>query len=397
MNRLRRRLLASFAKASEALASVALAKEAMAPVALAKEAMPSIALAKEAMAYPAITPRLLTFPRDFGAHLPYRTEWWYLTGQLEAAPGSAQPRLGIQLTFFRIRPPIDPSNPSRFAAHQLVLAHAAIADPRRGTLLHEERIARAGFGIAQVSDADTEIQVDRWRLERDAASGVYRGRVRGALFALELTATPTQPPLPQGERGFSRKGPGDDAPASLYYSEPQLALQAHVALAGDTGEAPRSGRGWLDHEWSSTLLPSQATGWDWIGANLDDGSALTAFRIRRAAAADADEPWFAYASLRTAGRSVQTFARGQVRFEPLQAWTSPRTRAAYPVAQRIRVGSRQFETRPLMADQEFDARAGSGIAYWEGASDLLEGGRTVGRGYLELTGYAGPVPGVLSG
>ena len=380
MNRLRRRLLASFAKASEAMASLA----------LAKEAMPSIALAKEAMAYPAITPRLLTFPRDFGAHLPYRTEWWYLTGQLEAAPGSAQPRLGIQLTFFRIRPPIDPNNPSRFAAHQLVLAHAAIADPRRGTLLHEERIARAGFGIAQVSDADTEIQVDRWRLERDAASGVYRGRVRGALFALELTATPTQPPLPQGERGFSRKGPGDDAPASLYYSEPQLALQAHVALAGDTGEAPRSGRGWLDHEWSSTLLPSQATGWDWIGANLDD-------RIRRAAAADADEPWFAYASLRTAGRSVQTFASGQVRFEPLQAWTSPRTRAAYPVAQRIRVGSRQFETRPLMADQEFDARAGSGIAYWEGASDLLEGGRTVGRGYLELTGYAGPVPGALSG
>ena len=27
----------------------------------------------------------------------------------------------------------------------------------------------------------------------------------------------------------------------------------------------------------------------------------------------------------------------------------------------------------------------------------LEDGRTVGRGYLELTGYAGPVPGTLSG
>ena len=330
MNRLRRRLLASFAKASEAMASLA----------LAKEAMPSIALAKEAMDYPAITPRLLTFPRDFGAHLPYRTEWWYLTGQLEAAPGSAQPRLGIQLTFFRIRPPIDPSNPSRFAAHQLVLAHAAIADPRRGTLLHEERIARAGFGIAQVSDADTEIQVDRWRLERDAASGVYRGRVRGALFALELTATPTQPPLPQGERGFSRKGPGDDAPASLYYSEPQLALQAHVALAGDTGEAPRSGRGWLDHEWSSTLLPSQATGWDWIGP-----IAVAALSV----------PYVGRSPL-----PPMQMSRGS----PTPRCAPPgaacrRSRAARSASSRCRRGLRRARARPTRSRSEFGSGRGN--------------------------------------
>jgi predicted secreted hydrolase len=373
---------------------------------------------RAAFEYPQAAPQRLVFPRDFGAHLPYRTEWWYLTGQLDAvpafAPGGAsagrpaeaanaaraeQPRLGIQLTFFRIRPPIDPDNPSRFAAHQLVLAHAAIADPRRGALLHEERIARAGFGVASVSDADTEIQVDRWRLAREAASGVYRGRVQAAQFHLELSATPTQPPLLQGEDGFSRKEAAGaaHAAASLYYSQPQLALQARVALADGTGEQLRSGRGWLDHEWSSTLMPPQAAGWDWVGFNLDDGSALTAFRIRRAGAGDRDPPWFAYASLRAAPRGVQTFAPAQVRFEALQTWTSPRTRAAYPVAQRIQVGSRRFETRPLMPDQELDARAGSGFAYWEGASDLLEGGRTVGRGYLELTGYAGPVPGLVTG
>jgi predicted secreted hydrolase len=250
--------------------------------------------------------------------------------------------------------------------------------------------------VASVSDSDTEVEVDRWRLARDAVSGQYRGLARAAQFALELTAVPTQAPLLQGEDGFSRKGPPDagGSAASLYYSQPQLALQARVAFADGSGEAIGRGRGWLDHEWSSTLLPPQATGWDWIGFNLDDGSALTAFRIRRAGDGAA---WFAYGSLRTAGGGVQTFTPGQVLFEPLQTWTSPRTRAVYPVAQRIRIGSRRFETRPLMPDQELDQRAGSGIAYWEGASELLEGGRTVGRGYLELTGYAGPVPGVLSG
>jgi len=352
-------------------------------------------IARAAFDYPRVEPHQLEFPRDFGAHPDYRIEWWYLTGLLDAPRGSQRPRLGIQLTFFRARPPIDPANPSQFAAHQLVLAHAAIADPLRGALLHEERIARVGFGIAAVSAVDTEIEIDRWRLARDPAHGVYRGRAQAAQFTLELIATPTQAPLLQGEHGFSRKAPYDSASAaaSIYYSEPQLVLQAQVSVDGD--DQTRTGRGWLDHEWTSTLLPPHAAGWDWAGFNLDDGTALTAFRIRHAATGSHDESWFAYASLRAPGRPLRTFAPSQVRFEPLQNWTSPRTRASYPVAQRILVGARRFETRPLMPDQELDARTSSGIAYWEGASDLLEDGRTIGRGYLELTGYAGPVPGSL--
>jgi predicted secreted hydrolase len=384
VNRLRRRLLATAALA------------------------PMVRAASDSdLAYPQVTPRPLEFPRDFGAHLPYLSEWWYLTGQLDPEPGSGESRVGFQLTFFRIRPPIDPDNPSRFAAHQLVVAHAAIADPRRGALLYEQRIARAGFGVASVSQTDTQIEVDRWRLERDAAIGVYRGLAQAAQFTLEVSATPTQPTLPQGQDGYSRKGPqgAGSAPASFYYSQPQLALQARIRIEeGTNGEqrleggahAQRAGRGWLDHEWSSARLPAEAAGWDWGGFNLEDGSSLTVFRIRRAHAGNTDSPWFAYACLRSATARVQTFAPDEVLFEPLHAWTSPHTRAVYPVAQRIVVGSRQFETRPLMPDQELDLRAAQGFAYWEGASDLLEGGRAVGRGYLELTGYAGPVPEALS-
>jgi predicted secreted hydrolase len=41
-----------------------------------------------------------------------------------------------------------------------------------------------------------------------------------------------------------------------------------------------TGTAWLDHEWSREYLDAEATGWDWIGLNFDDGSALMAFRIR---------------------------------------------------------------------------------------------------------------------
>ena len=136
---------------------------------LAATALPWAAPAFASVSYPPVRPRPLVFPRDHGAHPEYRTEWWYLTGQLAAASGP----IGVQITFFRARTPIDPANPSRFAAQQLVIAHAAIADPARGSLLKDERVARAGFGVAQASEADTDVQLDRWRFRREA-DGRYR-------------------------------------------------------------------------------------------------------------------------------------------------------------------------------------------------------------------------------
>jgi predicted secreted hydrolase len=123
--------------------------------------------------------------------------------------------------------------------------------------------------------------------------------------------------------------------------------------------------------------------------NLDDGSALTAFRIRTKGTG---APLYAYASLRSPDSPrVRTFQPEAVGFEPLAHWTSPRTGAVYPVAQRVRVGERVFETEPLFEDQELDSRASAGAVYWEGASGLRESGRLFGRGYLEMTGYAAPM------
>jgi hypothetical protein len=123
--------------------------------------------------------------------------------------------------------------------------------------------------------------------------------------------------------------------------------------------------------------------------NLDDDAALTAFQIRRRGGG---EKLYAYASLREAGSTApRLFGADDVSFEPVERWTSPRTRGVWPVAQRIRVGPRTFETRPLFADQELDSRASTSAVYWEGASLLTEGGGRVGRGYLEMTSYVEPI------
>jgi len=334
--------------------------------------------------FAAVTPRPLVFPRDHGAHPDYRTEWWYLTGWLDA-PGAP---LGFQVTFFRVATGID-AGASRFAPRQLIIAHAAIADAARGALLHDERVQRTGFGLVEAALADTDVRLDRWRLWRDAGAGrfgTYRCTLPARSFDLAFSAEMRQPLLLQGRDGFSQKGPRPEQ-ASHYYTQPQLAVRATLRREG-SASIDATGTAWLDHEWSSTVLDEAAAGWDWIGMNLDDGAALTAFQIRPRRGT---QPIHTYASLRDAAGTTALYGGTDVAFEPAATWRSPRTGAAYAVAQRIRVGARQFETRPLMNDQELDSRATTGAVYWEGASELLEAGRRVGRGYLEMTGVVAPM------
>ncbi|MBK1687031.1 lipocalin-like domain-containing protein [Rubrivivax gelatinosus] len=332
-------------------------------------------------AHAEIRRRPLVFPRDHGAHPDTRTEWWYATGWA----GTPQaPRWGFQLTFFRSRTGLAAEVKSRFAPRQILFAHAALTDLDARRHHHAQRIARwSGDGTEGPAWARTEdvgVRLGDWWLER-AGSG-YRARLPAADFGLDLELVPTQPLLLQGDAGFSRKGP-DERQASHYVSEPQLAANCRFSADGRPAEA--RGVAWMDHEWSDEILHPEAVGWDWIGINLFDGSALTAFRLRRA---DGSALW-AGGSWRAAGGTAVAFAPGDVVFTPGRRWASPATRAEYPVEWQVDTPAGRWRVRALLDGQELDSRGGTGAVYWEGLSELLDGaGRRVGLGYLEMTGYS---------
>jgi len=216
-------------------------------------------------AYPKVVPHhRLQFPRDHGAHPEYRTEWWYVTGWLDGP-------MGFQVTFFRARPQEQSDNPSSFNPRQVLLAHAAIADPKRGRLIHEERAARAGFTLAHAETERTGVWIDDWRLVLEGDK--YHSQIAAREFDLDLTFFTSDRPLLQGEAGFSRKGHRPEE-ASYYYSRP------HLHVVGSVNGRQIDGAAWLDHEWSSAYLAPEAAGWDWTGINLFDGGSLTAFRMR---------------------------------------------------------------------------------------------------------------------
>jgi len=343
---------------------------------------------------PRVHPRPLVFPADHGAHPDTRIEWWYVTGTLLTAAtvdvggdGSAgADRCGFQVTFFRSRTTVAAGHPSRFAARQLLFAHAALTDLKRGQLRHDQRIARSGFDIAEAATRDTAVSLRDWGLIREERDGGSRYHARAgsnsAGFALDFSFDSTQPLLLQGDAGYSRKGPQPEQ-ASHYYSQPQLAVSG--TLTRDGVARPVRGTAWLDHEWSDSLLDPEAVGWDWIGMNLADGGALTAFRLRSADGGTV----YAGGSFRAVGGTTRNFSADEVRFEPGRLWISPVSRARYPVEWVITTPVGHYRVKTLLDAQELDSRASTGAIYWEGLSELQdEAGHRVGHGYLEMTGYA---------
>ena len=269
------------------------------------------------------------FPRDFGAHPDFRIEWWYVTGWL-AAPRRSRARSASRSPSSARAPTCRPTTRAASPRSQLLFAHAALTDLGARRLRHDQRIARAGFGIAEAAEADTDVRAARLALRAQRpADGQPLPRPRrrsdapASRFDLRLAAT--QPVLLQGEAGFSRKGPRPGAGEPLL----QRAAARRQRHADARRPAARrcSGRAWLDHEWSESLLAPDAVGWDWIGMNLrrrQRAHRLPPAPRRRQRAVGRRQP-----APRRAAR-LRAFGPDEVRFTPGARWTSPASQRALP-------------------------------------------------------------------
>ncbi|GAB4369768.1 MAG: lipocalin-like domain-containing protein [Acidobacteriota bacterium] len=331
----------------------------------------------------AIAPREFRFPEDHGPHEGFRTEWWYFTGNLD---GPAGERFGFQLTFFRQG--LDPSPAERssaLAADHLMFAHFALADVRAGEFHAAQRIAREAPGLAAASVPPLAVQVLDWSAASEPGAVDFPLRLRAADSgrAIDLVVVPERPVVLQGDDGLSRKGPkpGD---ASYYYSITRMRAEGTVVAGGRS--VPVRGRAWLDREWSTSVLGEGQVGWDWFALQLDDGSDITAWQLRRADGSR--DPHGALTLVGPSGAVTRFDARG-FRLVPGRTWRSPRSGASYPVAWRLEVPAAGLELDVTAALDAQELRLA--VVYWEGAVDV-RGWRAdrevAGRGFLEMTGYA---------
>jgi predicted secreted hydrolase len=199
---------------------------------------------------------------------------------------------------------------------------------------------------------------------------------------LELWLESAKPPVLQGERGLSRKGP-EPGNASYYYSLTRMPTRGTVRVRGE--RLAVEGIAWMDREWSTSALGPDLAGWDWFAIHLDDGRELMFYQLRRKDGAAAE--WSGGVLVDARG-GTRLLTRDEVRLETRGTWRSQRSGVAYPAGWRLtdlRSGL-TLELEPRLADQELDV----GTRYWEGAVQArgLEGGRSItGSGYVELVGY----------
>ncbi|CAN5138060.1 lipocalin-like domain-containing protein [soil metagenome] len=335
----------------------------------------------------AMQPGAIRFPVDHGPHPRYRTEWWYFTGNLL---GGSQRHFGYELTFFRYALADDASSrSSAWATDQIYMAHFAVTDTAGDRHLTAERIERAALDLAGARATPFRVWVVDWSAASvDEALFPMRLRAQSGDAEIDLNLVAEKPVVLHGDRGLSRKGaaPGN---ASYYYSFTRLATSGSLRIGDSRFDV--AGRSWFDREWSTSSLEDDG-GWDWFALQLDDGTDIMFYRLRRA---DGTSSPFSGGSIVAADGSRRPLAAADVVVESRDTWTSQTSGITYPMGWRLRVPGLglALNVEPVLQDQEMDLS----VRYWEGAVRVhgrAGNGRAVtGDGYVELAGYGGPVPG----
>ena len=335
-------------------------------------------------------PRAFQFPQDHGPHEGFRTEWWYVTGNLESQSGR---EFGFQFTIFRSSlAPSTPDRTSPWATNQAYMGHFALTDITRGTFAAHERFARGAVGLAGARSTPLRVWLEDWVLEGSATAAEFPMHLRVAEgdIALELSLTEGKPAVLQGEGGLSQKGP-EPGNASYYYSHSRLPASGTLQVGGETLDV--SGLAWLDREWSTSALSEGQVGWDWFSLQLDDGWDAMVYQLRREDGSA--DPLSDGVLIDPSGERVALDWSRDVELVPSGRWRSPIDGSEYPSGWRLRVPSRGWDLaiEPALEGQELDLA----FRYWEGSVRITgrgeQGAEVAGRGYVELTGYAGDVPG----
>jgi predicted secreted hydrolase len=271
------------------------------------------------------------------------------------------------------------------------MAHFALTDLAGGDHRSFEKLERGAAGLAGAQAVPYRVWLDEWSVEETAGgSNGSPARLQASAedISLDLTLRDLKGPIPQGDRGYSRKGP-EPGNASTYYSLPRIATTGMVTVGGRRFDV--DGLSWMDHEFSTSALGADQTGWDWLSLQLDNDYELMVFRLRRA---DGSVDQFSSGTLIAPDGTTRTLGPGDFTLQPTGQWRSPRTGATYPSGWALTVPAADLRLAitPLLADQEMDVS----YTYWEGAVriDGTKAGQPVsGNGYVELTGYAGSMQG----
>ncbi|MEB2329775.1 MAG: hypothetical protein OZ913_05685 [Ignavibacteriaceae bacterium] len=325
----------------------------------------------------AIEPRKFSFPDDHGPHPGFRTEWWYITGNLTSQSGKM---FGYQFTIFRNDISTDTiTSANSWSTDQVYMGHLAITDISSGRFFFKEKISRGAAGIAGAISKPLRIWIENLSLTATDTvnpTPVFSLQAKDSLLGLQLTLESLKPYVLQGDYGLSQKSaePGN---ASYYFSLTRLETSGEIFLNGI--EYNVSGYSWIDREWGTSALSDDQAGWDWFSIQLDDNTEIMYYQLRKK---DGSIDKFSKGIIVNQDGSTYPLEFNDVNLVVTDMWRS-NSGINYPSGWKLNIPQKEIYLfiTPSVKNQELDLT----ITYWEGS--VRVSGSHTGRGYAELTGY----------
>jgi geranylgeranyl pyrophosphate synthase/predicted secreted hydrolase len=360
-------------------------------------------------------------------HAASTTEWWYVNAHLTAADGRA---FSLFAAFFRIINAqradgsfeyahsltwgVSDVAKKEYVARSFVDANAptiGLERIKQGRGARDERLNRAVSEVLEKGKVPlpdrffpgaVNVPADRLALDyggmrfEKTKPGEYRlvvGSAEGPHSPLgaELTFTLKKPPVRHGDDGVVRGVHGEDM---FYVFVPRCEVKGVLTLDGQA--VPVSGQGWYDHEFSAPPKPRSerektksdlgVVAWNWVSAQLDDGSDVSVYDLVHSETKESQGRWAIVIDADGTSRAFSDFSlttSGQ--------WRSVRTFERYPTTFQVEVpgAGLSLTVEAEFGDQEL-VTVISKPAFWEGRCQVkgTRAGKAVqGLGYVERSGF----------
>ncbi|MGA1871100.1 MAG: lipocalin-like domain-containing protein [bacterium] len=322
-----------------------------------------------------------SFPKDHYAHPECGKEWWYYTGHLTTEDNK---KYGYELTFFRVGVESQRTrqSASAWAMRDIYFAHMAISDEGEKKFHFWEKMNRKGPGIAGAEDDRLYVWNEGWLLEGD--NETHHLTAHEDDYGIDLVLIPLKPPVIHDQTGPMGQSPGSTL-ASYYYSLTRIDTKGHIWIAGKKHKV--RGITWMDHQFFTHFFKQ----WDWFSIQLNNQIEIMFFHFR------SENGRIDPASFGTivdeTGNSTD-LSLSEFTITPMGTWTSKKSGAVYPSKWSIDIKGHYISLNimPTFNEQELITQQ---AIYWEGScliSGTYKGKKVTGRGYAELTGYAGRTP-----
>jgi predicted secreted hydrolase len=318
--------------------------------------------------------RPIKFPIDELAH-DYITEWWYFNGHLKDKHNNEYAFMNclFRVEVKKVNIPFLSKIPFKIS----YFSHSQVTDLKNKGFHHRiapfSIISEDSFSkpLLYINYINPEIKTSYINcvIEKTEKSTYH---IKNEDIDLKLFAM--KKPLLEGGKGFI----GLHSKSSYYYSLTHLRTEGRIKIKNRWVDV--IGKSWMDHQWADASYTKDK--WNWFSVQLDNDTEFVCYEYDdgtvKTSFADISYP------------NGQQEHHQNIQITPLKkVWTSPKSKASYPLSWKIRIPVKNIELNLKTRIDHQEMLFGS-INYWEGPLQVEAhwGGKSVtGVGFMELVGY----------